>query len=85
MNSEDEVTIRQRVEQVVFTVVDSTNEQLPPDVQVSKSADTVLYGPGKTLDSLGTILFISEVEELTNRTFGSLITLGASRWKMELR
>ena len=43
--------------------VDELNEQRPPDAQISKTPDTVLFGKGGQLDSLGLVNLTVAIEE----------------------
>ncbi len=43
--------------------VDELNEQRPADAQISKTPDTVLFGKGGQLDSLGLVNLTVAIEE----------------------
>ncbi|HTX78508.1 MAG TPA: hypothetical protein VMC62_02520 [Longilinea sp.] len=67
------------VEQLVLDALKELNEQLDADKQVEVSENTVLFGRGSRLDSLGLVNLIVLVEEKANETFGASITLADER------
>ena len=48
---------------IIFNAIDELNNQLSSEEQVAKSEDTVLFGKSATIDSLGFINLIVEVED----------------------
>lgn len=63
------------VAEMIFNAVDEINELLPPEQQLEKSADTVLFGGEGKLDSLGLVTFIVAVEQKITETFNASLTL----------
>lgn len=55
--------IEQRIESALLAAVEDTNAVLPPDMQLSTSAEAVLFGLGGKLDSLGLVNFVLAAEE----------------------
>jgi hypothetical protein len=53
----------------ISVCIDRINEQLPPEQRIAKLTDTVLFGPGSTLDSLTLINLMVEVEEAVNAAY----------------
>jgi acyl carrier protein len=63
------------VESIVKDVIDELNESAPPNKRIEKTAQTVLYGTGSTLDSLGLVNLIIALEGHVSERFGVAITL----------
>ena len=55
MNTED-------LTKSLYEIIDALNSQLPEESRVEKSAETVLIGRNASLDSLGLIMFLTQVE-----------------------
>jgi acyl carrier protein len=66
---------RDSVVRDVYAAVESMNELRPPDDQLPCHEETVLFGPGGGLDSLGLVSLVLEVEESVNRRFGANLVL----------
>ena len=69
----------EKIRQAIYRAVEETNEQLPQGRQLEKSPDTVLFGKGGQLDSLGLVSFIVEVEQKIEEELGVSITLADER------
>lgn len=69
----------ERIREAIYRAVDETNEQLPKGRQLEKSPESVLFGKGGQLDSLGLVGFIVEVEQKIEEEFGVSITLADER------
>ena len=54
---------RQQALRLVFETIDAVNPQLAPARRLAKAADTVIVGPGGSLDSLGIVTFVVALEE----------------------
>jgi D-alanine--poly(phosphoribitol) ligase subunit 2 len=67
------------VKQLVLNALKELNEQLDENKQLEVSENTVLFGRGSRLDSLGLVNLIVLVEEKANETFGASITLADER------
>ena len=50
--------------QIIYPAIDEFNSTLPPQQQLIKSTDTVLFGHGATIDSIQMVSLIIEAEEL---------------------
>lgn len=61
--------------QAIYRAVGDINQQLPTELQMDKSIDTVLFGRSGKLDSLGLVNLIVAVEEGIEEEFGVTITL----------
>ena len=70
--------MRKEISEIVFKAVDEVNKTLPRDRKVIKSLETVLYGSGGVLDSLGLTVFIVAVEQLVEQEIGCSITITGS-------
>ena len=57
------VQTRDDIEAIVVGAVEMTNMAREPDQQLDTSKDAILYGPGSSLDSLGLVGLIIDVEE----------------------
>ncbi|MGD0708213.1 MAG: hypothetical protein ABSA51_07150 [Anaerolineaceae bacterium] len=67
------------VKQLVLNALKELNEQLDANKQLEVTENTVLFGRGSRLDSLGLVNLIVLVEEKANETFGASITLADER------
>ena len=61
--------------QTIFGAIDEVNCSLPEEEQLEKLPDTILAGDQGTLDSLGLINFIVELEGRIQKDFGLTIDL----------
>lgn len=71
--------------QTIYSTIHLTNELRPPENQLACAEDSVLYGAGSALDSLGLVSFIMDLEEAINTRFGVQIVLADERAMMEKR
>ena len=60
---------------VLYGAIDDVKKLQPPEQALKKSMDTVLFGAGGALDSLGMVNFIRAVEQRLEREFGVAVTL----------
>jgi len=70
---------REQVLQVIYGAVDDANEALPPERRLEKSPETILYGVGGKLDSLGLVNLIVATEQRIEEVFGVVVTLADER------
>ncbi|MFA5033439.1 MAG: acyl carrier protein [bacterium] len=68
-------SLNERVETIVFSVIDEINQQLTKTKQLKKTKDTVLFGKLGVLDSLGLVNLIVAIEQRIEEEFGITITL----------
>lgn len=61
--------------QIIYSSISDLNLQLPPTKRIVLSPDTVLFGAGSTLDSLGLANFIVITEQRLEDRFGFRIDL----------
>ena len=61
--------------EAVMEAIDELNGQLPKEEKLDKSPDTVLFGSGGSLDSLGLISLVTTVEQQIEERFGITATL----------
>ncbi len=66
---------RNDIAQTVFDAIDAYNEQWAEGEPLEKSQDTVLFGAGGRLDSLGLINFMVVAEEKIEDTFDTPVAL----------
>ncbi len=69
------MTNNEQVMKLIFDALDEYIEQLPEVPSFSKSADTILYGDGGILDSIGLVGFIVEVEQSVEEEFNKTISI----------
>jgi acyl carrier protein len=69
----------ERIRQAIYRAVDEINGQASKGRQLEKSPETVLFGKGGQLDSLGLVSFIVEVEQKIEEEFAVSITLADER------
>ena len=65
----------ERVEKIVFDVIDETNEELSDSEKIGTSVDTILFGENGALDSIGLVNFIVEVEQKIGEVFGTSVLI----------
>jgi acyl carrier protein len=59
----------------IYRIVDTFNAQLPPDTQLTKTPETVVVGPGGTLDSLSIVNLLVLLEEELGKELGGRVVL----------
>jgi acyl carrier protein len=67
------MTQRQEIVQVIYDAIDDMNDEL--DVRIPKAEDTVLFGEGSALDSIGLVRLILAIEEGVEDDLNVSITL----------
>ena len=68
-----------KIQAAVFEAIDEVNEILPPEQQLNKSTDTVLFGQEGALDSLGLVKMIVATEGKIQEYFDMPVTLANER------
>ena len=66
---------KQKITNLVFSVIDEINKELSKDDQIIKSLDSVIYGSNGQLDSLGLVNFVVAVEQKIEDVFEKSINL----------
>lgn len=66
---------RSTIKQVLYSLIDTINEDLLYDEKVTKSTDTILFGNDAELDSLKFVNLIVGTEQRIAERFGQEITL----------
>ncbi|PYI50763.1 MAG: hypothetical protein DMC62_08590 [Verrucomicrobia bacterium] len=69
----------QHVLAAIYRAVDSMNAELPPDRQLTKSAETSLLGAQSLLDSLHLVSLLITIEQEVADTIGVTLTLADER------
>ena len=64
-----------KVLDLIYEAIDEINQQLPPGRAMVKSPETVLFGKGAQLDSLGLVNLVVGTEQRLSDTFGVALTL----------
>ncbi len=67
------------VQQIVFPVIDEINETLSEGEVLEKSPETILFGEGALLDSIGLVNFIVTTERIVEEETGKSITLASEK------
>ena len=67
--------MQDKVEAILYKVMDIVNKQLKDEHRLKKSKDTILIGKESSLDSLGILNFITTTEELIEEEFKIEIAL----------
>ncbi len=57
------MTTRDDIQQMIYSAIDEVNAAQSPDQQLSKRPDAILFGEGGSLDSLGLLTFVLQVEQ----------------------
>jgi acyl carrier protein len=70
---------REHVVQYICLALDRANELLEPVQRLARSEETVLFGPGGGLDSLGLVSLILDVEASVNDHAGVSLVLSDDR------
>jgi len=73
------MTMKERVNLVIFMAVDEVNQMLPKEKRLKKSEDSVLLSPVGGLDSLGLVNLIVATEEKVKEELGVILTLADER------
>ncbi|MBU0983648.1 MAG: acyl carrier protein [candidate division Zixibacteria bacterium] len=63
----------------IYGAIGQLNGELPPDSQLDSSAETVLFGAGSKLDSLGLVNLIVGTEQRLQDRFGVAVTIADER------
>lgn len=66
-------------EEILYPVIEEINETLDEGEQLAKSPDTVLFGDGALLDSVGLVNFIVTAERVAQEVTGKAITLASEK------
>ena len=67
------------VYRAIYAAIDDTNASLPPEGQLGKTPETMLFGDGSSLSSLALVNLIVAVEEGVEQEFGVAITIADER------
>jgi acyl carrier protein len=70
---------RESVRHVIYAAIDEHNEAVEAPARLAKSEDTVLFGRGGSLDSVGLVSLIVGVEQGIEERFGVCMTLADER------
>ena len=71
--------INERIKQAIFNSIEEINQQLEKEDELENSVDTILFGEGGKLDSLGLINLVVAVEQNIEDEFDVTITLADER------
>ena len=71
--------INERIKQAIFNSIEEINQQLEKEDELEKAVDTILFGEGGKLDSLGLINLVVAVEQNIEDEFDEAITLADER------
>jgi acyl carrier protein len=79
------MSAREDVIAAIYEAIRRTNETRPPEAALTCSEETVFFGKGGALDSLGLVSLIMDVEELVNDRWGTSLVLADERAVAERR
>jgi len=71
--------MNEKIKQAIFNSIEEINQQLEKEDKLEKSIDTILFGEGGNLDSLGLINLVVAVEQNIEDEFDVTITLADER------
>ena len=71
--------MNEKIKQEIFNSIEEINQQLEKEDKLEKSIDTILFGEGGNLDSLGLINLVVAVEQNIEDEFDVTITLADER------
>ena len=66
---------KEKIVQAIYEAVDEVNLQQRENHQLSKTPETLLYGQGALMDSLGLVTLVMETEQRINDQFDCSVTL----------
>ena len=67
-----------KLEQLFFRAIDLVNQDLPPEIRVAQSRETVIAGSARELDSLGIVVLLRAVEDGVQAEYGFSLDIGES-------
>jgi len=70
---------KENILQALYGAVDQVNAELNGDQKLDKSPETVLFGVGSSLDSLGLVNFIVAAEQIIDDKMGAAISIADER------
>lgn len=71
--------MKEKIIQIIFAIVKEMNEEMEEKIQIQNEVDTLLYGNGGKLDSIGLINLIVTLEQNIEDEFDIAITLADER------
>lgn len=66
-------------EEILYPALEEINDSLEEGEQLSKSLDTVLFGDGALLDSIGLVNFIVTTERIVEEVTNKSVTLASEK------
>lgn len=60
---------------IIYEAIDEINEQQPDVPKLEKAPETVLFGKGGLLDSIGLVNLVTDIEERIEDEFNVMVTL----------
>jgi D-alanine--poly(phosphoribitol) ligase subunit 2 len=73
------MSLESRVESAIYQAIDELNCLLPPEQAIAKSPQTILFGQGGSLDSLGLVNLIVAAERYLEAAVGGPVSLADER------
>ena len=71
---------RERALDLIYETIDIVNQQLPAARRLARSPETVIVGPGGSLDSLGIVTFVLALEEKAGDALNGLCNSSIPEW-----
>ncbi len=73
------MTAKNKIIHALFAAIDELNEIRPSDQALEKSSETVLFGAGGQLDSIGLVTFLVSAERNIAEIVGHPVTIADER------
>ncbi len=70
---------KEKVLNAISEMIDALNPQLPKDMQLEKTPETVLFGAGGKLDSLGLVNLVVALEQKIREQFDRPVSITDER------
>ncbi len=70
---------KEQITQSIYTVIDDINLEIPEDMKLEKNLNTILFGEGSALDSLGLVNLVVASEQKILEDFDSSISISDER------
>ena len=73
-----------KVQEAIIEHIKGFNDTLENPVDLSKGADSVLFGAGGALDSVDFVSLVVDIEQMVEEKFGQIVGLADARKKKKM-
>lgn len=73
------MTEQKEVLEIIYSAIDSLNDELEENEQIEKNENAVLFGKDSNLDSMGLVNLITLIEQNIEETTGKFISIADER------